>query len=113
MTSIQRPGGPTGPSSADALAGDAATDATATSAAATPTSGAAPDAVSSLAAAVDAGTITADAAVHQLIERSVAGLPAEQAAELRAAMAELMADDPYLSGLARELGVPPEPGGGQ
>ncbi|MEZ4402359.1 MAG: hypothetical protein R3B06_20205 [Kofleriaceae bacterium] len=112
MTSISRPGGPpgptgpTGPDGADALdRADAAADGGAVAgagAAGTTTGG---DAIAQLARAVDSGAVAPEAAIDQLIDQAVAGLPADQAAEVRAAMTDALAHDPYLAGLARELGV--------
>jgi len=111
MTSIQRPGGPTGPSAptgTDASAGPGEAGAVATS-----SSGAAgTDRAAELAAAVDAGALPPEQAIAQLIDDAVAGLPPEEAAELRALMADFLGADPYLADLGRELGVPADPGGG-
>jgi hypothetical protein len=113
MTSITRPGGPTGPTGPDASTelteASSTTSATATAGAADP---AAADPMAALAAAVDRGAVAPREALQQLIDASVAGLPADEADELRAEMAELLAEDPYLRGLASELGVPAEPGDG-
>lgn len=107
MTSIQRPGGPTGPGGLDA-----ATDvADATPASATSATGAAQP-LADLAAAIDSGQLSAQDALTQLIEQSVAGLPPEEADALRADLAEMFASDPYLSGLAGGLGAPLDPGEG-
>lgn len=100
MTSIQRPGGPTGPGGPsgpddpDALTGP------------TTASDAAPaDRAAALAAALDAGQLPPDAALAQLVDDAVAGLPPEEAAELRGLLADALASDPYLAGLARDLGA--------
>jgi hypothetical protein len=100
MTSIQRPGGPagpggpSGPDDPDALSGPTTTSAAGPS-----------DRAAELAAALDAGQLPPDAALAQLVDDAVAGLPADEAAELRALLADAMAADPYLAGLARELGA--------
>lgn len=100
MTSIQRPGGPagpggpSGPDDPDALTGPT------TAGDAAPT-----DRAAELAAALDAGQLPPDAALAQLVDDAVAGLPADEAAELRALLADALASDPYLAGLARDLGA--------
>lgn len=108
MTSIQRPGGPAGPGGPggpdepDALTGP---DASAAATGGDPTA--------ALASAIDSGQLAPGDALAQMIDSTVAGLPPEQAAELRAMLAEAMRDDPYLAGLARDLGAPADPGGGE
>ena len=54
------------------------------------------------------GFVAADAAYVVTATRvgdAVAGLPPDEAAELRALLADALASDPYLAGLARELGA--------
>ena len=57
------------------------------------------DAIAQLAADLDAGRITPEQAMSRLVEDSVAGLPTAEQAELRGMMEELIASDPYLSGI--------------
>jgi hypothetical protein len=57
------------------------------------------DAVARLAADLDAGRITPEQAMARLVEDSVAGLPPAEQAELRGMMEDLIANDPYLSGI--------------
>lgn len=115
MTSITRPGGPTGPdgpSGPDSLGGPDGPGASTELTQATSTATGAADPMADLAAALDRGAVAPREALQQLIDASVEGLPADQADELRAAMAELLAEDPYLRGLASDLGVPADPGDG-
>lgn len=115
MTSITRPGGPTGPDGPAGPDGPTGPDGPGASTELTQagsTGAAASDPIADLAAALDRGAVAPREALQQLVDASVAGLPPDQADELRAAMAELLAEDPYLRGLAGELGVPADPGDG-
>ena len=115
MTSgIQRPSGgspagPSGPTGPDDPNGPDRPDA---SAAADPSRGTSDAQIAQLAAALQSGSMRTEDALTALIDGAV-GTEAdpELATELRALMQELVATDPYLAGLARELGaVPAEPG---
>jgi hypothetical protein len=91
---IDGPDGPDGPDGADDV-----TDVASTSA----TSGSAD--IDALAAEIAAGRLTPKQAVDQLVETmsTAQGLdPAEQA-ELREMLTDLVASDPYLSGLANRV----------
>jgi hypothetical protein len=71
------------------------------------TQGAAPAAgvdLPRLAADLDAGRVTGDEALAQLIAELGAGLPELDAADLRALVADLVASDPHLAALAEQLG---------
>jgi hypothetical protein len=59
-----------------------------------------------LASDLQAGRISADEALAQLISEAVpGGLPDLERSELRAALGDLLATDPYLAGLAARLGA--------
>lgn len=82
------------------LAPSASVDGAAPSEAATAIAPTAPAQVDALAAALDAGQITPEQALQQLLdERISADLAPADRAELRAMLTELAAEDPYLSGL--------------
>ena len=82
--------GPGGPGEAGSVATSTATSGAAAS-----------DRAAELAAAVDAGTMTPEQAMSQLIDDAVADLPPDEAAELRALMTDFLGEDPYLTGLLR------------
>lgn len=66
-----------------------------------------------LAAGLDRGTMRAEDVLSELIEGAVGPeTDPEIAAELRSLMQDLIANDPYLAGLAREVGAAVEPGAG-
>jgi hypothetical protein len=96
------PGGPSGPGPVDPAdrAEDAGASDAAGQASATEGSGSIDtDAIAQLAADLDAGRITPEQAMAKLVDDSVAGLPPAEQAELRGMMEEMIANDPYLSGL--------------
>ena len=105
------PGGPTGADAAGEITGaGAALAAEVERLRAAREAGAAPPTdLARLAADLDAGRITGDEAIAEL----VAGLGLElgdlDGAELRALVSDLVATDPYLAGLAARLGA----GGGE
>jgi len=86
----------TGPSFREVLQSSTPAQATARPEAAGPTAGA--DSPSALAQAIRRGTISADQALDQLVERAVGASPltTPQRAELRAILAEALQSDPAL-----------------
>jgi hypothetical protein len=107
MTSIGGPGGidgPKGPGAidaadeADALEAPDATAGPAATAAASGTSD-----IDALAADVAAGRLTPHEAIDRLVEATAAGLDAAERAELREMITDLVANDPYLTGLAGRI----------
>ena len=72
------------------------------------------DPVVALAADLDAGRITPEQALARLLDDGLAGdVDPAQRAELEALFADLLANDPYLAGLARDVGAAPvDPGDG-
>ncbi len=106
------PSGPTGPDDPDGPDGLDGLERPDASAAADPSRGVSDAQIAQLAAALQSGSMRTEDALAALIDGAV-GTEAdpELATELRALMQELVATDPYLAGLARELGaVPAEPG---
>ncbi len=121
------PGGPTGPAGADDLpdvdradragqavqAGraDQAVGAGQAAGASGPGSAAGAsgaDPMVALAADLDAGRVSPDDALARLLDEGLgADLEPGQRAELEALFADLLATDPYLAGLARDLGASP------
>jgi hypothetical protein len=104
MTSGIGGSGPVGPGQGPGPAGEVGEAGAAAEAPGAPEVGQAgaaaePDAVARLAADLDAGRITPEQALAQLIDGSVAGMPAADAAELRSLLEDLVAADPYLGGL--------------
>lgn len=65
----------------------------------------APTELASLAAELDAGTITGDEAMARLVSGLGLDLGELDGAELRGLLADLLATDPYLAGLAARLGA--------
>jgi len=64
-----------------------------------------------LSADLEAGRITPDEALAQLISEAVpGGLPPNEIAELKSTLSDLLASDPYLAALAARLGARPEGG---
>lgn len=62
-----------------------------------------------LASEIDAGRLDPHDAIAHLIDGSMGGLDAAAQAELRAALGDLLASDPYFADLVRQLGAaPPE-----
>src|SRR5262245_51095629 len=114
------PGGPKGPGAtdgpadvdeADAVEAGAPLEVHAARAAAA--SGVEASGVDRIAADLDAGRITGREALDRLIDEAVPGeLGAEERAELRQAMADLIAHDPHLAGLAARIGAAPPRGPG-
>lgn len=107
------PGGPTGPLGPEDVGDTGSADA---AGAATRTDGAAAaDPMVALAADLDAGRISPDEALARLLDDGLGPeLDPAQRAELEGLFADLLATDPYLAGLARDLGAGPvggEPGG--
>jgi len=104
MTSIGGPGGiggPKGPTGIDATDGADALegpDATAGPDAMTAASGTSD--IDALAADVAAGRLTPHEAIDRLVDATAAGLDAAERAELREMITDLVANDPYLTGLA-------------
>lgn len=96
-------GGPGGSGPVDPTKGvDGAADAGAVEGAdavETPAAPGATDPIAQLAADLDAGRITPEQAMARLVDDSVAGLPPSEQAELRGMMEDLIASDPYLSGI--------------
>ena len=96
---IGGPKGPTGPDGAsalDGLAGDAPVE-RGTAAVATAD-------VDALASEVAAGRLTPREAIDRLVEATAGpGLDATQRAELRELLTDLVANDPYLGGLAGRI----------
>jgi hypothetical protein len=107
MTSIGGPGGiggPKGPGGIDAADGADALespDATAGPEATAATSGTSD--IDALAADVAAGRLTPREAIDRLVDATAAGLDAAERAELREMISDLVANDPYLSGLAGRI----------
>jgi len=90
------PGGPEGPLELDDVAGEAPVEQ------AHGTTGAS-DALS-LAADIAAGRLTLREAIDRLVEATAgSGLDAAERAELRELLTDLVANDPYLSGLAGRI----------
>jgi hypothetical protein len=118
------PGGPTGPDGPDAAAGaDGAGEVSPAGAALTaeverlraaqgPGPAQAVDDLSRLAADLDAGRVSGDEALVQLIAQMGVELGDLDGAELRALIADLVATDPYLGELAARLGATPGGGAG-
>lgn len=63
------------------------------------------DPLTRLAADLDAGRISPEQAMAELIDGSLAGLPPEEQAEVRRLMEDLVASDPYLGGLLGGTGT--------
>lgn len=117
-TGISGPGGPRGPGGAGS-AGDVASSATATAGVeragaaltaeverlrATGSTGATGE-LGQLAADLDAGRITGDEALAQMIAGMGLDIGELEGGELRELLADLAASDPYLAGLAARLGA--------
>jgi hypothetical protein len=60
-------------------------------------------ALDALANDIATGRLTAHEAVEQLVAQAGAGLPALEQTELRELLTELVANDPYLGSLAKQL----------
>jgi hypothetical protein len=112
------PGGPTGPAGADDLddVDRAESDRGVEGAGAAGIAGVdratGADPVVALAADLDAGRISPDEALARLLDEELgADLDPAQRSELEALFADLLANDPYLAGLARDLGAAPATGG--
>jgi len=60
----------------------------------------APGQLDALAAELAAGRLTPREAIDKLVDEAGAGLPAGERAELRELLTDLVANDPYLAGLA-------------
>ena len=105
------PSGPTGPRSGDAVEGPGealSAEATRAAEAARGPGAAQMSSIDRLAADLDAGRISADDALAQLMADAVPdGMPAADRADLREALLDLLATDPYLAGLAARLGATP------
>lgn len=113
MTSgIQRPSGPGGPSGPSGPDESSGSDGPAEVEVLQPGTSQLDGRISELAAQVQAGAMQPDEALAALIDGAITpDMDPELASELREVMHDLMTSDPYLSGLARELGAPPpEPG---
>jgi hypothetical protein len=107
------PGGPTGPVGADDVGGSDGPGAT--SGAERSQGAAAAQPLHALAAAVDSGQVSPEQALAQLVDQAGGDLDPAARAELGDLLADLMANDPYLAGLARDLGAAPlagDPSGG-
>jgi hypothetical protein len=123
---IDRPGGPGGPSGTGSPTGPAGADdpADVVRAAGGDRAGqavgvggldraAGADPMVALAAELDAGRISPDQALARLLDEGLgADLDPAQRAELEELFSELLANDPYLAGLARDLGAAPAGGDG-
>ena len=64
-----------------------------------------------LAAQLDAGRVSPEQALAQLLDDMAGELAPGERAELQGLFADLLANDPYLAGLARDLGAAPPEGG--
>ncbi len=109
-TGITGPGGPKGPASTEATEAASGTERVGASLAAEVerlrgAGAAAPTELSALAADLDAGRISGDEALARLVSSLGGELGELDGAELRALMADLIASDPYLAGLAAKLGA--------
>ena len=98
-----RPEGPDGPGDVDGL--DPGTPMSAA-----PTAPADVASIDRLAADLDAGRISPEEALAELMAEAIPdGLAAADRADLEALLGELLASDPYLAGLAARLGAKPTP----
>jgi hypothetical protein len=107
MTSgIQRPSGPSGPGGPEGPDGPDEPEV------AGPATAQLDGRIAQLADAVQSGAMQPNEALAELIDGAISpDMDPELATELREVMRELMDHDPYLAGLARDVGVvPPEPG---
>ena len=102
MTRIDGPGGIGGPSGPDGPEGPAELEDVAGEAPVEQASGASPAGhVEALAAEVAAGRLTQREAIDRLVEATAGpGLDAAERADLRELLTDLVANDPYLGGLA-------------
>ena len=110
------PGGPTGPVGTDDLPdadrADQAGRAGQTAGAAGAERAGDVDPMIAVAADLDAGRISPDQALARLLDDGLGpDLDPAQRAELEGLFADLLATDPYLAGLARDLGAGPIGGG--
>jgi len=99
---VTGPGGPTPPTPAEGI--DEIDEKPQVEAAAAATSPATVDPVALLARQIEAGAVTPQQAIEQVVhlvlnEQGVAGLPPAVRAEVRAALESLVEDDPYLAEL--------------
>jgi hypothetical protein len=104
MTSIGGPGGiggPKGPAGIDAA--DGPDELEGPEATAGPQAAASTSDIDALAADVAAGRLTPHEAIDRLVDATAAGLDATERAELREMISDLVANDPYLSGLAGRI----------
>ena len=65
-----------------------------------------------LASDLDAGRVSPEQALAQLLDDMAGELEPGERAELQGLFSDLLANDPYLAGLARDLGAAPPDGGG-
>jgi hypothetical protein len=97
---IDGPKGPGGVGGIDDVDGGDAIDGADAAAAATAATAAEDAAIAALAAELRAGTITPEAALDRILDQTVsADLDPAERAELREMIADLVASDPYLTGL--------------
>jgi hypothetical protein len=102
---VTGPGGPTAPPPAEGIEEKPQVESAASAA-----SSAAVDPIALLARQIEAGAVTPQQAIEQVVhlvlnEQGAAGLPPAVRAEVRAALESLVEDDPYLAELLAGMGA--------